>query len=748
MNKNKLQAVDIKAFIIPLIFITTIFIISNIIMINSIKSHYYDLRKNEAFKLARSYAHSLSKSAEANEVVNQLLEDKILVASKTVASSYGFRYSNEFLSELAQTLDVDEIDYYNPQGVLVYSNLKEVLGWQIYKGHPIHDFILSNKTSLVEGIRQDVITGNYYKYGYLKFPDGSLIQVGVNADRVQSFLGRFEMKKLLEDMKVYEDTMNIDFIDNEFLVLASTEPQLEGTYIDNKEAKSEILDDREYSLVEKSNKGQIYKVFVPMKVDGIRIGALSIGYSLDSTIDIVRKVSLLGLLSLTLIYISLLYNRASIYRKNKNLFQIAYFDSLTGLPNKFFLQEFLANNLDGDKQEKKSLFLINCTNFKVVNMTHGYEFGNQLIKKLGQRLQVLENKDNKLFRFSAERFIFYIKGYRNKEDLVSICNSINELFASAFTINGSEQYLHAQIGIVEIDNSYEIDRLLKDASIAINNINLVGALNYTFFNKDMESKLQREELIEKELRSIIADDDNKKIYLQYQPQLDLITNKIIGFEALVRMNSEKFGPLSPLEFIDIAERKQLIVPLGNLILKMACEFLLKLNHKGYENIKIAVNISVIQLLREDFTDTVINIIEETGVKASNIELEITESILIDNFDIINEKLGKMREHKIDIALDDFGTGYSSFSRIRDLNVDSLKIDRSFISNISVIDYNKLITSDIIALAHKFGLMVVAEGVELEEQKDYLIKYGCDILQGYLFSKPLSGEDAIELLENK
>ena len=748
-TKNKIKAVDIKTFIIPLIIITAIFIISDIIMINSIKSHYYELRKNEAFKLARSYAQSLSNSAEAHEVVNQLLDDKVLVAGKTVASYYGLRYSNELLIDLANTLDVDEIDYYNQQGELIYSNLNEVIGWQIYDGHPIHDFMLSNDTSLVEDIRQDVITGNYYKYGYLKFSDGSLIQVGVKADKVQSFLGRFEMKVLLEEMKEDEDAKHINFINSEFLVLGSTVQQLEGTYIDNQAVKAAILEDKEYSLIGNHNEGQIYEVYVPMMVDGIRIGALAVGYSLDATIDVVRKVSLLGLLSLTLIYISLLYNRASIYKNNKSLFQIAYFDSLTGLPNQFYLQEFLTNDLEQNKHDKKALLLVNCINFKIVNMTYGYEFGDELLKKLGQKLRELEGIDNTLFRFSAERFILYIKDYKDKEDLISICDLINELFSNAFTVNGSDHYLGAQIGIVEIDNTYNnVNRLLKDASIAINHINVGDSLNYTFFSEDMENKLQREELIEKELRSIIVEDENKKIYLQYQPQLDLKTNKIIGFEALARMNSEQFGSISPLEFIDIAERKQLIVPLGNLILKTACEFLMNLNQLGYENIKVAVNISGMQLLREDFTHTVINIVEKSGVKASNLELEITESILLDNFEIINEKLREMREHQIDIALDDFGTGYSSFSRLRELNVDSLKIDRTFISKISEIDNNELITSEIIAMAHKCGLIVVAEGVELQEQKDYLIKYGCDILQGYLFSKPLNEEEALIILQDQ
>lgn len=181
-------------------------------------------------------------------------------------------------------------------------------------------------------------------------------------------------------------------------------------------------------------------------------------------------------------------------------------------------------------------------------------------------------------------------------------------------------------------------------------------------------------------------------------------------------------------------------------MKRACDFIYNLKNEGYDEIKVAVNISGIQLLRDNFTDTVINIIRESEIKESNLELEITESMLLDNYEIINEKFKILRQRKIAIALDDFGTGYSSFSRLKELNIDTLKIDKYFINKIPIGEYKKLITGDIISMAHKLGLTVVTEGVEVEAQKEYLIKNGCDIIQGYLFSKPLSEENAIKLLK--
>ena len=287
---------------------------------------------------------------------------------------------------------------------------------------------------------------------------------------------------------------------------------------------------------------------------------------------------------------------------------------------------------------------------------------------------------------------------------------------------------------------------MKYATIALSNIRNSDICNSSFYNKEMETNIYREKLIEMELRTAIDDKNDSKLFLVYQPQVDLRTNKVVGFEALARMDSDQFGTISPLEFIDIAERKHMIVSLSNIIFSKSCEFLKKLYKLGFEDVKIAVNISGIQLLNEDFVRTVINTIKETGVDESKLEIEITESILLKNFSNINEKLKELQKLNIQIAIDDFGTGYSSLFRLRELNVDSLKIDRYFINDIANREKNELITGDIISMAHKLDLKVVAEGVELKMQKDYLVEKDGDIIQGYLVSKPLKEKNAIEYLK--
>lgn len=721
------------------------FYIISYITIKSIKAYYFNHMKEDSVNFAKSYSQSLSTATQAYDVVNELLQEKLLVASRATAL-YDGRYSNELLKELASKLEVDEIYSYNPEGEILLSNTGKFIGWKAYVGHPVYNFITSNSISLVEDIRQDTETKIYYKYGYFKTSDGTFFQIGVLADKIHNFLGNFEMQKSLEEMKDVGAVSQISYIDNDFKIKNSTDNELIGQVVANEEAKIAIKENREYGFINKVHGEKQYEVFVPVYFGDSKIGTLVIEQSIEETQAIIRQTTIIGIATIIIIYVTLLYTMIFIYKKNRRLIQLAYYDTLTALPNKQYLKVLLTEEIEKKDENAKALLLINCCNFKIINLTHGYEYGDELLKEMSRKIQGLVDDNKILFRFSADRFVLYVKDYNGTKDLISLTNTISEVFNTPFKVKDAEQNLGVQIGIVEINSKYHnVDRLLKGATISLSYIKNNDTVNYAFFNEEMESKLQREELIEKELRTAILKNDTKKLYLEFQPQVDLKTNKVTCFEALARMRTESLGFVSPLEFIGVAERKQLIVPLGNMILKTACEFIRTLKNEGYKDIKVAVNISGIQLLRDDFTDTVMDIIKATGIEKSNLELEITESILLGNYEIINEKLKTLRENKIAIALDDFGTGYSSFSRITELNIDTLKIDRYFISKIPTKERKELITGDIISMSHKLGLQVVTEGVEVEEQKRYLIENGCDIMQGYLFSKSLIEKDAIELL---
>ena len=271
---------------------------------------------------------------------------------------------------------------------------------------------------------------------------------------------------------------------------------------------------------------------------------------------------------------------------------------------------------------------------------------------------------------------------------------------------------------------------------------------FCFFNTDMEAEIIREEKIKDELADIEVNKNYDGIIMQFQPILDIKSNRISDFEALVRIKSSKLGLLKPFDFIPIAEETKIIIPLGYKVLIQAFEFLNKLKENGYDNINVSINISVVQLVGNDFAKNIFELIDEMQVNPANIILEITESMFASDYPEINRILGKLIDLGIKIALDDFGTGYSSLARERELNVNIVKLDKYFSDKLLRLNNEESITNDIISMFHKLGHIIIAEGVEHERQRRFYENSGCDKLQGYLISEPLDKDDAIGFLRKQ
>jgi EAL domain-containing protein (putative c-di-GMP-specific phosphodiesterase class I) len=269
-----------------------------------------------------------------------------------------------------------------------------------------------------------------------------------------------------------------------------------------------------------------------------------------------------------------------------------------------------------------------------------------------------------------------------------------------------------------------------------------------FFDEEMREHIAREEIISRELTQIAGGEKTERLFLQYQPILDLETNRICGFEALARLNSEQLGRVPPLEFIPIAEKTKLIIPLGNEIILKAFHFSNVLKENGHRTVGVTINISAIQLMRHDFTENLIETAERMRIDPAYVILEITESVFATNYQEINRILGKLKEFGFRIAIDDFGTEYSSLARERELNVNCLKIDKYFIDKLLTLEPEQAITEDIISMGHKLGHSIIAEGIEYEKQLQYLKDHGCDKIQGYLIGKPLDEEAALEMIKDQ
>lgn len=738
------RTIKIVPYVIAIILIAIIFAALSYFLVNTVRTQFLRRLEEESLNYASIYTHSLTKSREAYRAINDLLEERLLTASRT-AALLSDQMTDEALRALAHSLSVDEIYVYNPQGVIEYSTRPEYLGWTALPGHPVYGFLVSGLDSLVEDIRKDSESDRYYKYAYKRLDGGRFVQLGINADFVQSFLSSFELQRIVDEIGSFHLVDHVCFLGPDFTVLAASKPDHLGEHVDDPAIWEALRAGESYSRINRENGEELYDIYVPVYLDGEFSGVLVVGKSTASTAAAVRLTSLLVFAGTSFVSLIVMYIMYANYRHNQELVDIAYHDSLTGLPNKAYLLEVLREWLGRRDGVSRALLFVHCRNLSQVNSVYGYEVGDRLMHDISTRLRALAQTGRLLFRFSGNRFVFLVQGYSGREELISFAEGIKAQIEEG--LDPIAHHMQVGTGIVELTGVHQEPMdVLTQASVATQHLeDLPEAPCYAFFDVEMEERLRREEIIAQELLRFVADPSLNTVTLQYQPQVAVASGEVVGFEALARMHSPRLGPVSPGEFIPIAERQGLIVPLGYWVLRSACRFARRLDQLGYADRHVGVNISVIQLVQEDFGQEVGEILKEVGLEACRLQIEITESVVIEDFSDIEAKLQPLRELGVSIALDDFGTGYSALSRIEELPIDWIKIDKRFIDKILVKDEQRLIIKDLIAMCHKLGLKVVAEGVEEEKQLRCLAASGCDVIQGYLFSKPLVEEEALRKL---
>lgn len=451
---------------------------------------------------------------------------------------------------------------------------------------------------------------------------------------------------------------------------------------------------------------------------------------------------------LTSLHNELLSNEDQLRSNYDHIEFLAYHDVLTGLPNKIAFTDYVNGILSSANHTSKihALYFLDLDNFKTVNDTLGHEYGDALLVRTAQMLQTLLDGKGLLARAAGDEFLLFLEDIESVSDSKELGNQILKHFQEPIELNNDIVFISMSIGIaIYPDNGITPNALIKNADIAMYKSKDTGKNKYTIFNSIMEEELNRNTLIIDILRNAI---EEKEIYVRYQPLLDIATNNIIGLEALMRINSEKLGPLSPNEFIPIAEESGLIIKLSNWIIREVCLFGKKLLDSGIPPQIISVNISSIHLNRPGFIQTISQILEETKLPPQYLELELTESTLVSSVMDAASLLSNLHKLGLKVSLDDFGTGYSSLNYLTRLPINTLKIDKSFIDNICYNNKDAYIAETIIKLAHRLNIKVVAEGVETKEQLELLLQQNCNLIQGYIISKPLLIDEVIDFILKK
>jgi len=434
-------------------------------------------------------------------------------------------------------------------------------------------------------------------------------------------------------------------------------------------------------------------------------------------------------------------------RAEEQIRHMAHYDALTELPNRILLHDRIGQAIAQAQrnQEVLAILFIDLDRFKTVNDSLGHAVGDRLLKTVAGRLESCTRGSDTIARIGGDEFVVLLGNLKEPEDARHVSQKVLDALSEPLTIDGHELKITPSVGICAYPHDGEdVETLMRNADTAMYYAKQMGRNNYQFFTQAMNDAAQQRLVIENDLRHAIERDE---FILHYQPQLDLKTGAIIGFEALVRWLHPQRGTVSPSLFIAAAEESGLIGPLGEWVLRQACSEGHAWRNAGHPELQVSVNCSAHQFQRDGFVETVNLVLRETGLPASCLELEITESVIVQRSEEVIARFAALDAMGVRISIDDFGTGYSSLSYLKRFAIHQLKIDQSFVRDISSDPDDAAIVSAIIAISHSLGLKVVAEGVETAEQLAFLRSLGCDGAQGYYFSRPVPADEFARLLRS-
>lgn len=582
------------------------------------------------------------------------------------------------------------------------------------------------------------------------------------AETMSALVGELDIEKVLQD--ILAKAMDLAGIPHGFVLLIQEADRHEvfiraghGRYFDRVGQHEvwqggifeEVLRSGEMVVVEdyinwpqrnrqSAQKGVTMSMQAPLKADGRLIGVIGLtAFGENVTVNPEKIAAFRQFASV-----------ASIAVKNALLHQattrLAFHDALTGLPNRADLNRSLEEELLQARCNNASgiVMFIDLDDLKTVNDHFGHTYGDDVIIATGQDLVEAAGDAAYIARVGGDEFVIILSGEENVKNVAQIADRIVGSIRKEYEIRSQRIPMSTSAGITRYPlDGVTAEDILKKADIAMYAAKLAGKSNWRLYEPSMQKDTYDQMVLTNSLRHAL---ESGELFVHYQPQIALPSGRVVGFEALLRWNSRKHGMISPVRFIPLAEQRGLITPIGHWVIGEACWFAKKMADLGRKDLHVAVNVSPRQLAAADFVESMRRCIVESGIDPQQLEVEITENVLIESLEEGTKKLAELSALGVRLSLDDFGTGFSSLTYLRNLPVETLKIDKSFIDRILDDARQEGFIRSIIEMAHVLGLKVVAEGVETELQQQKLIEVGCDGMQGFLFSRPVSQGEAIRI----
>jgi diguanylate cyclase (GGDEF)-like protein len=424
---------------------------------------------------------------------------------------------------------------------------------------------------------------------------------------------------------------------------------------------------------------------------------------------------------------------------------LAYYDALTELPNRTLLLDRLGKALAAARRQNKKLALLylDLDRFKDINDSLGHSVGDLFLQEVAERLKRWAREQDTVARLGGDEFLVMLTDIKDIPDAAVAAERLMDAMTADFVVQGHTLGVSCSLGIsVFPEHGADAVTLIKNSDAAMYSAKESGRNNFRFFTEDMNAQGVERLAFEHSLKLALPQNE---LFLMYQPQMDMATGRIIGLEALLRWQHPEMGLVPPDKFISIAENSGLIVPIGEWALNTACSQARKWQNEGLPLVTVAVNGSAVQFRHEGFCELIRRVLHETGLAAQYLELELTESLLLANAELMLSVVQELKAIGVTLAIDDFGTGYSNFTSLRRFGISKLKIDRSFIRDVAANPDDAAIAAAIISMAKSLHLKVIAEGVETEAQMSFLRAHHCDEIQGYYFSKPLAADKVADKL---